>query len=249
MKCKLFFLSVFCFGTVLFSHAQDDMIYENQAWVGYITQTMVSDHFSIWNDAHFVPKSFLILRTGGTYHFDVNKKLKGTTTVGYARLWLYPGSNTAVDTRNEHRPWGQTTLSHNVNRFSFTHRLRYDARFKQRLVNGKAVDAYDFNWRFRYFFQAKYKLHETADKKSQWYAYVFNEIMYDYGSIIKNNFRRNQNRFTIGAGYKHNNLAVQAGYINMLKQSPTTDQQTMAHTAMVMVFHNFDLRKKTKPSS
>ncbi|MDO5615776.1 MAG: DUF2490 domain-containing protein [Cruoricaptor ignavus] len=242
MKSLLSASLLFCSCILFF--AQNEMTHESQAWIGYITQSKVSNKFSIWNDAHLVPNSFLVLRTGGTYHFNLNEKLKGTTTLGYAHLWLYPAKNSDNPTRNEHRPWGQTTLSHSSGKFGFMHRLRYDARFRQKIENGELTDHYGFNWRFRYFLQARYKLNENKEKGTQLYLYSFNEILYDAGKEIKNDFRLNQNRFTIGVGYRFNpDFAVQIGYLNMLKKSPSNSSLTMAHTASIMVFHNFDFTK------
>ncbi len=225
--------------------SQEDFIYENQVWIGYITSAKVSDRFSIWNDAHYVPESFLILRTGATYHFNFSEKVKGSTTLGFARLWLY-SRNEATPTRNEYRPWGQTTASFNLNKFTITNRFRYDARFKQRIENNILQDDFEFNWRWRYFLMASYPISKNIEKNTSWYAYTFNEILFDSGEIITNGFRLNQNRFTIGIGYQIKDIKIQLGYINMIKNPPVSGNKIMANTAMLMIFHNFDLRKSKK---
>ena len=225
--------------------AQEDFIYEDQVWVGYITDTKISNKMSLWNDAHFVPKSFLILRTGATYRFNYSEKVKGSTTLGFARLWLY-ARNSATPTKNEYRPWGQTTASFNLNKFRITNRLRYDARFRQQIENNVLLDSYQFNWRLRYFLMAAYPIHTNTEKNTEWYGYSYNEILYDVGKNVTNGFRLNQNRFTVGIGYKFDNVRVQVGYINMIKNPPVEGTKVMANTAMLMIFHNFDLRKKNK---
>lgn len=238
-----------CFLLILFqsvqSFSQEDFIYENQVWVGYITDTKVSDKFSIWNDAHYVPESFLILRTGATYRFNFSEKVKGSTTLGFARLWLY-SRNETTPTKNEYRPWGQTTASFSWNKFRITNRFRYDARFKQRMVNNVLLDEFEFNWRWRYFLMASYPISTNTEKNTEWYAYSYNEILFDSGKNITNGFRLNQNRFTVGVGYKFDNMKIQVGYINMIKNPPVSGNKIMANTAMLMVFHNFDLRKSKK---
>lgn len=227
------------------SFSQEDFIYENQVWVGYITNAKVSERFAIWNDAHFVPKSFLILRTGLTYRFKYNEKVTGSTTLGFARLWLY-SRNDITPTKNEYRPWGQTTASFSLNKFRITNRLRYDARFKQRIENNILLDEYQFNWRFRYFLMASYPISKNTEKNSEWYAYSYNEILYDAGKNITSGFRLNQNRFTVGIGYKIDNIKIQLGYLNMIKNPPVSGDKIMANTAMLMVFHNFDFTKSKK---
>ena len=227
------------------SYSQEDFIYENQVWVGYITDTKISDRMSIWNDAHYVPESFLILRTGATYRFKYNEKVTGSTTLGFARLWLY-SRNEVTPTKNEYRPWGQTTASFSLHKFRITNRLRYDARFKQRMVNNVLLDEFEFNWRWRYFLMATYPISKNTEKNTEWYAYSYNEILFDSGKNITNGFRLNQNRFTLGIGYKFENMKIQLGYINMIKNPPVSGNKIMANTAMLMVFHNFDLRKSKK---
>jgi hypothetical protein len=227
------------------SFSQEYFSYENQVWVGYITSARISDRISIWNDAHFVPESFLILRTGATYHFKYNEKVSGTTTLGFARLWLY-SRNEATPTKNEFRPWGQTTASFKLHKFTITNRFRYDARFKQRIENNVLLNEFEFNWRWRYFLMASYPISKNIEKITEWYAYSFNEILFDTGEIITNGFRLNQNRFSVGIGYQIKDLKIQVGYINMIKNPPASGNKIMANTAMLMVFHNFDLRISKK---
>lgn len=243
---KLFFQTIvavylFCFNHN--SYSQDDFIFENQVWIGYITSSRISDRISIWNDAHFVPESFLIVRTGATYHFNFSENVRGTSTLGFARLWLY-SRNDLTPTRNEYRPWGQTTAAFNLNKFTITNRLRYDARFRQRVENNVLLDDYQFNWRLRYFLMAKYPLSINTEKNTEWYVYSFNEVLFDLGNSITNGFRLNQNRFTVGIGYKVDNLKIQLGYLNMLRNPPVNGTKTIANTAMLMVFHKFDFRTK-----
>jgi hypothetical protein len=223
--------------------AQDDFVYENQVWVGYLTNSQISDRVSIWNDAHIVPLSFLILRTGATYHFKFSEKVRGTSTLGFSKLWLYSRED-LLPTRNEFRPWGQTTATFDFWKFTFSNRFRYDARFRQDIDNNELLDTYTFNWRLRYFLLVRYPLIENIHKQSQWYAYTFNETLFDVGKNIAEGFRLNQNRFTIGVGYKYQNLSFQLGYLNMIKNPPVDGNKILAHTAMLMIFHNFDFRKK-----
>lgn len=240
-----FYKHIFCCVILVFfslkSHSQEDFIYENQVWIGYLTSAKVSDRISIWNDAHFVPESFLIVRTGATYHFNFSEKVRGTSTLGYGRLWLY-SRNDITPTRNEFRPWGQTTATFNLNKFRITNRFRYDARFRQKIEDDILLDTYEFNWRLRYFLMAQYPIYKNLEKNTEWYAYFYNEILYDTGKNVTNGFRLNQNRFTVGIGYKFDNLKIQLGYLNMIKNPTTDGSKTFANTAMLMVFHNFDFR-------
>ncbi len=215
---------------------------KRQYWIGYLTQTKISKPISIWNDFHWVPESFFIARTGLTYHFD--NKLKTTTTLGYAHAWFYPSEGN--DTyRPEHRIFGQTTFSHKKNSFSFFHRIRYEARFRGVIVDDFLQNEFNFNYRFRYLFQSRYFF--TTDKIGNWFAVASDEILFNAGHEIKNNFRLDQNRISLGLGYQTKNMTFQLVYMNQLIESNTEFSFRMNHNLQLLVFHNFDLSKKINP--
>ena len=214
---------------------------DNRAWLGYITQSRISNRLSIWADAHWVSRSFGILRPGLSYHF--NNKYNVVTTLGYAHLWIYPAAGNKTF-RPEHRLWGQTTASHKYNHFNFSHRLRYDARFRQKLIADKLQDEFNFNYRLRYQFQTKYNLTQQLSAKQKFYGFFADEVLYNVGKEIKNGNRLDQNRLSLGAGVSVRHTAVQLGYLNQLVKSATANTFAMNHHVQLFVLQNFDLRKK-----
>jgi hypothetical protein len=232
----IFFLLV-CSCTVGIS--QNRIIHDQRLWLGYLTQAKISEKFSWWNDGHYMAGSFLVLRTGLTYHIE--KPYRMTITAGYAK-----GSLVAdIDNpgfRTEHRPWMQSTLSYKSTRFDFFHRLRIEARFRQKIFERALLDEFNFNHRIRYMIQLRYPF--SRDQADFYYAVMSNEILFDQGNEIANNFRLNQNRVTAGFGRRMNAVSVQLEYVNMLFPPPEGRSWKMSHVVRMLVFWNFDLRRK-----
>ncbi|MCB9202149.1 MAG: DUF2490 domain-containing protein [Flavobacteriales bacterium] len=220
---------------------QTEIVEENNYWAGYIVKARISNRFSIFNDAHIVPDFFILVRPGLMYHF--NNKLNMTTTLGYNHLWLGEDFK-----KEENQIWGEVTASHKSNNFSFYHRIRPEARFKQ-----KTTDGHTFNWRFRYMFKPKYTFYKNSENKTKWYAYGVEEILFNAGDddVIVNNFQLDQNRIGLGLGYSIKNTTFQLGYLNFTSYYPpkTADADKkfkVRHLAQFVIYHNFDFRKKDK---
>ena len=213
---------------------------KGQIWVGYITQSKITDNISWWNDVHWVPESFGLARTGITYHFG--KKNQMTTTFGYAFGKIYPPEGNETF-RPEHRLWGQTTLSHKHTNFSFLHRLRYEGRFRGKIIEDHLQNEFNFNYRLRYLLQARYYF--KNQKKGNFYLMASDEVLFNAGHEIKNNFRLDQNRISLGIGYQLKKMTFQLAYMNQMVESNANYTFKMNHNLQLLVFHNFDLRKKS----
>lgn len=222
------------------SFSQNKITENQQLWLGYITESKFSESFSWWNDAHWVPESFFIVRTGLTFHFG--EKYKMTSTLGYAHAWIYPTEGNSTF-RPEHRPFGQTTLSHPIKSFRIFHRLRYEARFRGLIIEDHLQNEFNFNYRFRYLLQARYFFKDQ--EKGKFYLMASDEILFNAGHEIKDNFRMDQNRISLGIGYQINKITFQVAYMNQMVESNTSYTFRMNHNLQLLVFHNFDLRKKT----
>ena len=74
---------------------------------------------------------------------------------------------------------------------------------------------------------------------------VSDEILFNAGHEIKNDFRMDQNRISLGVGYQRKNMTFQVAYMNQLIESNTDYTFKMNHNLQILVFHNFDLRKKS----
>ncbi|GAB4328623.1 MAG: hypothetical protein OHK0038_02510 [Flammeovirgaceae bacterium] len=198
----------------------------------------------MFNDIHFVPDVFLVLRTGLTYKTPI-KNLN--TTLGYGYLNLYPSRFDYHTLRPEHRVWGQTTYNHSANeRIRFSHRARYEARFRHKMKDDEKIEGYNFNWRWRYMVQIRYNFPKKDTQKGLFYAWLAGEILVNSGKEIKNNFRTDQYRLLLGAGYQINSLSFQLMYINRTVLSASADIYTMNHTLGLWVFHQIQFGKELK---
>ena len=197
----------------------------------------------MWNDTHWVPDNFYIIRTGLTYHFD--NKLKTTTTLGYALAWSYHPEEQETF-KFEQRPWEQTTISLSSKSFYFFHRLRYEARFRKTIIEDRATSDYNFNYRLRYLFQMRYNFDKNPKTGNRFYTLASDEIMFNAGEEITNSFRFDQNRVTLGFGYQTKNMSFQLAYMKQLILANTSDISKVNNNLQLFIFHNFDFTSKEK---
>jgi hypothetical protein len=215
-----------------------------QKWVGYMTTTRITDTWSIWNDFHYNPGAFGVARTGITAHLFNNQV---TWTNGYGFLWLTSASNDPELDRHEHRPWGQFTTTQKLTpTLSFNTRFRYEARFRQKVVNGDPIDGYNFNWRFRFLFSARQSFPTLKSKMlGTPFVGLTNEVLMNMGDEIVYN-HLDQNRTWTTLGLQWTDINIQVGYMNRYVQNISGNRFVRNHTALVWVTQTFDLRKKKK---
>lgn len=209
---------------------------EQQFWVGYMSSTQFAKNYSWWNDFHWVPGGFGVVRTGLTRHFS-----KGSATAGLARLWL-PTPASSVLNRREWRPWAQVQFILPIdNKHSITNRIRYDARFKQELRNGELVDnTYAFNHRVRFLLSFRRNL-RTATHGWMPFVSLNNEVLLNFGQTVTfNTF--DQNRVSLMLGIQQKNLQFQAGYMNRFVQTGER-QYIQNHTLVVWITHRFNVQQ------
>jgi len=152
---------------------------------------------------------------------------------------IYP-INGLTTYRPEHRPWRQTTLSHGSKPWSYFHRLRYEGRFRRTIIDDYLQNEFNFNFRLRYLFQARYFLNQEPDANYKWLLMASDEVLVNIGKEIKDGIRLDQNRISIGAGVQFKNTTIQLAYMNQLIESNTTFNFRMNHNLQLLVFQNFD---------
>jgi hypothetical protein len=193
-----------------------------------MTSVQISKNYSLWNDFHFVPDGFGVVRTGLTRHLN-----KGSFTGGLARLWLPAPEVGAGLLRTEWRPWAQLQFVLPIDsRFSLTQRIRYDARFRQMISRGLLQeDSFVFNHRVRWLVSFRRNLGD-AIRGWQPFASLNNEVLLNFGmNITYNTF--DQNRVSLMAGAQHKNLQVQLGYMSRFVQ---TGERQFAHNHTLVVW-------------
>ncbi len=178
---------------------------QTQVWIGLMTQTRMGKKSLWWNDFHYVPESFLVLRTGYTHELKY-----GRLTVGLAHLWLPDGKKQLK--RQEWRPWAQWFWIYRINDKNQTQlRLRYEARFREKVAAGIVQDdEFDFNHRFRVQFTWRYNLFNIS-AKDKLFAALGGEILLNQGG--KTHYL-DQHRRNLTVGVARKKIIFQTGYMN-----------------------------------
>jgi hypothetical protein len=212
---KLLSFSV-CWG-VLSQSAKAQTIEQGQFWAGLMTQTRIGKKSLWWNDFHFVPQGFGVIRTGYTHEIGQSR-----VTVGLAYLALPDAAKNL--TRSEWRPWAQWFWIKKINsNHQCQFRLRYEARFREKLQNSAVIkDEYDFNHRFRIQAVWRYNLADLG-KKDKLFVAIGGEILLNQGGQT---YWLDQHRRNITLGLARKGFIFQTGYMNRqnLRNNGTVSQ-------------------------
>ncbi len=222
--------------------AQKQTAHNNQYWFGYMTSAKLSDKYSLWNDAHFVPGAFAIVRTGLTRNIFG----KGTLTGGYAYAKLPFGSDNVLK-RTEHRPWAQAYFASTpAQSWTLSQRIRYDARYRQRIEETGLSDGYLFNHRVRFLVSLRRNINKPRQGGDIYYAVLSNEILLNFGNQVIQTF--DQNRISLGVGLERKKTQYQIGLMNRYVQR-SASQYVQNHTLVVWVTQKLDFTRKVSPAA
>ncbi|HRK26243.1 MAG TPA: DUF2490 domain-containing protein [Chitinophagales bacterium] len=211
-------------------------------WAGYITSARVSKHFSVWNDFHLVPTAFFINRHGLTWHITEKTAL----TSGYAFLVTATAASAKL-VRQEHRPWGQLELRLPlIYKTTYRFRIRYDARFRQKMVAAQPTDEFLFYHRLRFMNSLNFHITNLSPQSRLTFT-LMNEILLNFGQQYTGK-RLDQNRIFALAGINHKHISVMAGYHHRMIPLATSGFN-FKHGATVWVIQNFNLRRKSIKTS
>jgi hypothetical protein len=204
-------------------------------WLGYMSSAKLSDHYSWWNDFHYVPEGFFVARTGITRHFaSIN------LTGGYAFLLLPQSQQNPILTRREHRPWGQVVFSFPLQHsYSLVQRIRYDARFKQDVANNELLDEYTFANRIRSLTAIKKMIGSSGSRKWQPYVVIADEVLLNFGESVVSTF--DQNRIQLSFGLQGKNIQYQVGYMSRFVQTTPTSY-SHHHTVLFWITHKLTFK-------
>ncbi|MEO8583736.1 MAG: DUF2490 domain-containing protein [Flavitalea sp.] len=220
-----------------------------QVWMGFFNQTRFSDKWGISAEVQLRTKedfftnfSQFFLRGGITYYASDKTKL----TAGYAYISLYPGDGHPGITQPEHRPWQQVQWHTSYSKARFMQWLRIEERYRRKIKDADELgDGYNFNWRFRYNFQAMLPLSKKPYAKNTLTFVASDEVIINAGREIVYNYF-DQNRFFVGFAYHVNKSDyLQFGYLNVFQQLAAGNHYKMIHVPRVYFFQNLDLRRKS----
>lgn len=212
--------------------------HQAEGWVGYIGAVRVADRWSIWHDYHWVPEVFAVARYGATWKPATGLHVTG----GHAWVWTSTSATTAL-ARREVRPWGQVLLQQPL-RDGVTGqlRLRYDARFRQRVEEGVVQDDFGFNHRVRFMGRLRTRLAGTPDG-GQLHLDLMDEVLVNAGSEVRNGL--DQHRVFLLLGRTSGSQSLLGGY--HLRMVPAAaGGTTFRHGLTVWLVHTLDVRDRLR---
>lgn len=235
LRIILFYVLLFLYALRCSGQAKE-VTTKGQLWFGYMTSYRFHENYSWWNDTHYVPGNFFVARTGLTRHYD-----KVAITAGYAYLRLSPSSAISELRRAEHRPWAQAVFSSPLSSsLSLTHRIRYDARFRQDVKEGVVQPDYSFINRIRFLTTLRKTVWKDDEKQQQLFVAASTEVLLHFGQNANNTF--DQIRLQIAAGAKVKQVQYQLGYMYRYVQTGNT-RYVANNTLTLWVTQAFKSRK------
>jgi hypothetical protein len=160
LKLLSFYTTHILLGIVHWTHSscrlQAQSSLEGEVWAGYIQSVHLGANWSLWNDFHYVPSSFLVGRHGLTYQIPKSMAISG----GYAWLLTASPAQPAL-TRRESRLWIQAEQFHDLNDlWTLRWRFRYDARYRQNLESGLPINSRSLTHRPRFLLGLRYRIYQ-----------------------------------------------------------------------------------------
>lgn len=212
--------------------------HKEELWLGYMTTSKVFEKHFWWNDFHFVPNSFVAIRTGWMFAFSPNLDF----VAGYA--WV--ATNTSFSDkliRNENRLWTQIEYRQSLNnRFSVRNRFRYDARFRNAIKQDEVLNEYVFVNRYRWMSSVRFVFAQKQNKR--YHFNIMNEVLINSGAEIQG-LKLDQNRFYALLGMSKANFTVLAGYD--WRVFPVSNQnQLMRHGFTLWIIQRFGVGNSEK---
>lgn len=243
MKAKLI-LCTFFLSLVILSNAQKIISQNNQQWIQYYNQLILSKKLTLYSDVslrrinNFSQWSQITIRSGIAYSLSEN--LHGVT--GFACFNLYANNKPS---RIEFRPYQEINSWQKFKNVSIQHRLRGEARFFRNISDGAITSRSNFNFRFRYRFYCGIPITKffinNADKKIL--LNIGDEIFINAGKEIINNMLDN-NRLLIGSTFQFsNNLSFSLTYNYQFGQRSTPKTYEHSDIFWLGIMHKLSLKK------
>lgn len=178
----------------------------------------LNDKWSVNNEMNFRRTNFLkdweqiIIRP--FVHYKLEDDLVLSIGYSYIRNYHFSDFSTPLDFI-EHNIFQQLTINHKFSKFYFNHRLRFEERFQQNIIetehNNHVVDGMRYRNRFRYKFTIAIPL-KTFNENQVLSLVVYNEAHLDFGSNLRPE-RLDQNWMFLGLSFRSNkHIKVRSGY-------------------------------------
>lgn len=217
--------------------------HNGEFWAAYIGTVRVAERWSFWQDYHLVPNAFGAVRFGVAFRPKPNLQV----VAGHAWLWTATSFNERL-VRGELRPWAQILHQFTLGeRWNGQFRIRYDARFRERVSGGEVIDGdYVFNHRLRSMASMRWRFAQRTNG-DPFHLTVMDEVLYNTGANVTNGI--DQNRVFVLPGYTHGPYTVMAGYhLRMIRNAPSAGPAMLRfnHGFTFWFLHTLDIRHRFK---
>ncbi|WP_255577674.1 DUF2490 domain-containing protein [Elizabethkingia sp. JS20170427COW] len=145
---------------------------------------------------------------------------------------------------NERRPWGQIVFNFPIGKdWKFQQRVRYDARFKEKVQNGEVMDGhYGFNHRIRYMINLRKTIDGKPFNQHSTFLSVNNEVLVNFGKEISGN-HLDQYRASLFLGKNYKNTTIQLGYMYRFSPQKTLNNYKHYHGLTLWISQNYKFKK------
>ena len=238
------FAIAFCFNTFLF--AQKTVYYNNQQWLQYYNQLLVSKKFTLLSDVslrrihHLDYWSQITFRTGNGY--PLSGQFNGAS--GFACFTFYYKDNF---NKIEFRPYQEINSKQKFERFSLEHRLRAEFRYFRHVLDNKITTDESFNFRFRYRLFCSIPIINFAEKNPgrKILLNIGDEIFINAGRQITYNMFDN-NRLLLGTAIQFNeDLIISFTYTNQFGQRNGPAFYENSDIIWIGIIHKLSLLKSS----
>lgn len=147
-------------------------------------------------------------------HYTFENDLDIAVGYSYIRNYNYADFSTPIDF-TENNILQQLTIKHKFSRFSFNHRLRFEERFQENVVeiepNVYSIDGIRYRNRFRYRFQIAVPL-KTFKATTSLSLVVYDEVHLDFGNGLRPE-KLDQNWMFVGISFRASeHIKIRSGY-------------------------------------
>lgn len=147
-------------------------------------------------------------------HYTFDNELDIAVGYSYIRNYNYADFSTPIDF-TENNIFQQLTIKHKFSRFSFNHRLRFEERFQENVVeiepNVYSIDGIRYRNRFRYRFQIAVPL-KTFTTITSLSLVVYDEVHLDLGNGLRPE-KLDQNWMFVGISFRASeHIKIRSGY-------------------------------------
>ena len=209
---------------------------KGEFWGAYITNTKLTERFSVWNDVHYTTNAFFLTRHGLTFWLKDNIDF----TAGYAYVRASTHFTNRLS-RSEYRLWGQIIGRFDISkRWNYQLRLRHDGRFRDEIIGEEILNDKIFYHRARVMNDLRFTIKEY--NKGKLHLDLIDEILFNFDDQIQNGL--DQNRLYLLLGYSTKKLTLLGGAHS--RMVPTGGEMKYFYGATLWLTHTIDLQRKNK---